>query len=421
VADGGRERLVTLFLCGDVMTGRGVDQILPHPGDPELHEPYVRDARDYVRLAERVNGPIPKPVEFGWPWGDALDVLDEAAPDLRVVNLETSVTGRGEPDADKRLHYRMRPENLPCLTVARPDVCVLANNHVLDYGPVGLVDTLDALSGARVARVGAGRTEDEAQRPAVVPVTERAAPPTGAPVADPAVALAIEPAEASVIQPADASVIEPAGMPADAPVEAERRVVVVSAGCESSGIPRGWAARANQPGVDLLPDLTEATACAIAARARGVARPGDVVVVSLHWGSNWGYQVPEEHVRFAHALVDGGVDVVHGHSSHHPRPVEVYRDKMVLYGCGDLINDYEGISGYESYRDELRLLYLATVRPATGALVGLRMVPLRSRRLRLRRAGRADAEHLRRVLDRISRPFGTRIGLVSGEMLDITN
>ena len=80
------------FLCGDVMTGRGVDQILPHPGDPRLREPVVRDARDYVALAERMNGPISRPVEITWPWGDALEVLDDCAPDARVVNLETSIT-----------------------------------------------------------------------------------------------------------------------------------------------------------------------------------------------------------------------------------------------------------------------------------------------------------------------------------------
>src|SRR5919108_6014066 len=83
---------LSLCLCGDVMLGRGVDQVLPHPGDPALREGYVRDARDYVALAEAANGPVPRPVGFDWPWGDALDVLAEAAPDVRVVNLETSVT-----------------------------------------------------------------------------------------------------------------------------------------------------------------------------------------------------------------------------------------------------------------------------------------------------------------------------------------
>ena len=53
--------LVTLVACGDVMPGRGVDQVLPHPGDPELREDYASDANAYIRLAERANGPIPRP------------------------------------------------------------------------------------------------------------------------------------------------------------------------------------------------------------------------------------------------------------------------------------------------------------------------------------------------------------------------
>src|SRR5713101_5847671 len=73
------------------MTGRGVDQVLPHPGDPELRERYAADARAYVRLAERAHGPIPRPAGFAWPWGDALPVLEDVAPDVRVINLETSI------------------------------------------------------------------------------------------------------------------------------------------------------------------------------------------------------------------------------------------------------------------------------------------------------------------------------------------
>src|SRR4051812_14878763 len=121
-----RGDLVTLFLCGDVMLGRGVDQILPHPGDPALLETYIRDARAYAELAEEAHGAIPRPVGFAWPWGEALAVLDEAAPDARVVNLETSVTRSDDFAPGKGVHYRMDPANLPCLTAARPDVCVLA-------------------------------------------------------------------------------------------------------------------------------------------------------------------------------------------------------------------------------------------------------------------------------------------------------
>jgi poly-gamma-glutamate synthesis protein (capsule biosynthesis protein) len=135
--------VVTVFACGDVMPGRGVDQILPHPGDPELREPYVRDARAYVDLAEDAHGPIPRPVSFGWPWGDALRVLEEIAPDVRVINLETSITASRGFAPGKAICYRMSPGNVPCVAAARPDVCALANNHVLDFGRRGLLDTLD--------------------------------------------------------------------------------------------------------------------------------------------------------------------------------------------------------------------------------------------------------------------------------------
>lgn len=350
---------LTLFLCGDVMTGRGVDQILPHPGDPALWEPAVTDARNYVRLAERANGPIPAPVDYAWPWGDALTVLDDVAPDARILNLETAVTAHGAFAPGKAVHYRMHPDNLGCLTVARPDVCVLANNHILDYGPTGLADTLRALTAAGIQPVGAGHNADKAKQPAVLGLTEN------------------------------------------------RQIVIAAAAMTSSGVPRRWAATATRPGV-IVADCSQRGADELAERVVALKRAGDVGVVSLHWGSNWGYAVELDQVRFAHRLIDAGVDVVHGHSSHHPRPVEVYRGKLILYGCGDTINDYEGIGGYEQYRDELRVLYFATIEPGSGALVALHTVPMRARRMRLQRASPEDAEWLRRTLEDASRRFGTR-------------
>jgi poly-gamma-glutamate capsule biosynthesis protein CapA/YwtB (metallophosphatase superfamily) len=364
-------RLVTLFLCGDVMLGRGVDQILPHPGDPQLREPRADDARAYVRVAERVNGPIPRPAGFSWPWGDALPVLDEMAPDVRVINLETTVTRSASFAPGKAVHYRMSPDNLPCVAVIRPDACALANNHVLDFGPDGLAETLDALAGAGLRAVGAGRDAAQARQPAAVPL--------------------------------------PAG----------RRTLIFSCGTASSGIPRGWAATASQPGVDLLPGLGDAAADELIARVGAATQPGDIAVVSIHWGSNWGYDVDRDQARFARRLIDGGVDLIHGHSSHHPRPVQVYRGKLILYGCGDCIDDYEGISGYEEYRDDLRLLYFASLVPDTGKLAALRMVPMQARKMRLHHAGRADSQWLAMILDRISRPNGSFIGLEPGGTLNL--
>jgi len=149
------EHLVTLFLCGDVMTGRGIDQILPHPNAPGLHEPSMTSAREYVRLAEATSGPIARPVDFTSIWGDALAELARRRPDVRIINLETAIT-KSDTWMPKGINYRMHPDNMPCLTAARIDCCVLANNHALDYGAPGLRETLDALAG-QVATVGRPR------------------------------------------------------------------------------------------------------------------------------------------------------------------------------------------------------------------------------------------------------------------------
>jgi hypothetical protein len=96
-------------------------------------------------------------------------------------------------------------------------------------------------------------------------------------------------------------------------------------------------------------------------------------------------------------------------ASHHPRPVEVYRGKLVLYGCGDCIDDYEGISGHEQFRDDLRLLYFASLAPDTGALESLRMVPMQARRMRLGHASTTDSQWLAATLNRVSHRFGSRL------------
>jgi poly-gamma-glutamate synthesis protein (capsule biosynthesis protein) len=193
---------------------------------------------------------------------------------------------------------------------------------------------------------------------------------------------------------------------------------VLAFGHESSGVPRSWSASGDRPGVAVLPDLSERTAAAVGAHVTREKEQGAIVVVSLHWGSNWGYAVPHEQVRFAHRIVDAGADIVHGHSSHHPRPVEVYRGRLVVYGCGDFINDYEGIRGYERYRGELRLLYRLSLRP-DGRLVAVDLVPFRSRRLRLGRAGTDDVRWLESVLDRESRSAAVHVRRTADDRLQL--
>jgi poly-gamma-glutamate synthesis protein (capsule biosynthesis protein) len=195
-------------------------------------------------------------------------------------------------------------------------------------------------------------------------------------------------------------------------------VAVFSLGSETSGIPRAWAAAATTPGINLLPDLSPHTARAIAGAVGAVRQPRTIVVVSLHWGENWGYRIPPSQQAFARMLIDeAGVDVVHGHSSHHPKGIEIYRDRPIFYGCGDFLTDYEGIGGHDDFRGQLGLMYFHTLDVLTGRLVRLAMTPTRVERFRVTRASPEEAEWLRDLLARESRQFGTRVSLTEDHAL----
>jgi poly-gamma-glutamate synthesis protein (capsule biosynthesis protein) len=104
-----------------------------------------------------VNGRIPRAVKFSYVWGAALQELTPAQPDVRIINLETSITRRGA-FVPKGINYRMSPENAVCLVSADIDCCVLANNHIFDWGLAGLVDTLESLERLRSSQREPGLT-----------------------------------------------------------------------------------------------------------------------------------------------------------------------------------------------------------------------------------------------------------------------
>ena len=167
--------------------------------------------------------------------------------------------------------------------------------------------------------------------------------------------------------------------PAIFKVEGKGRVILFALCADSSGVPAAWAAAENRPGVNLIRNLSGETIQGLAEDFRQVKQAGDILVVSIHWGGNWGYEVP--------------------------------RGKLILYGCGDFINDYEGIGGYKEFRDDLVLMYFPSVDAATGKLINLQMMPLEIKRFRLRRAARTDAGWLRDTLNRQSRAFGCQVVL----------
>ena len=243
---------------------------------------------------------------------------------------------------------------------------------MLDWGQQGLRDTLAWLAEAGISVAGAGLDEAAARAPAVLAAGARG------------------------------------------------RLLVFGVALASSGVPAGWSAAAGRPGVRFLPEASPEHAAEMLDDIEAFRRDGDRVVVSVHWGGNWGFTVAPEHVAFAHALVDSGlVDVIHGHSSHHPMGIEVYRGRPILYGCGDLLNDYEGIAGHERYRGDLSLLYWLTLDAGSGEMQRLEMTPLRIRRLRLERLRGKDVGWLAETLTEAGRALGSRVIVTEDELLRV--
>lgn len=353
--------LITLFLCGDVMTGRGIDQALPYPVDPRIYEPYVKNARGYLELAERENGPVPDPVDLTYIWGDVLPEFDKRQPDAKIINLETSITTSDDYWKGKGINYRMSPKNARTLSVAGIDLCALANNHVLDWGVNGLQETLRTMDKLGIKYTGAGKNESEAKKPASLNFNGN-------------------------------------------------KITVLAVGMTSSGIPSSWQAQENRAGIFLLPSRIGKAVKAVKEHVGQFKNENNIIIISVHWGKNWGYDVLDPDVQLAHRLIDeAGVDIVHGHSSHHVKGIEVYRSKLILYGCGDFLNDYEGITGKEEFRDDLTLMYFPEIDPETGRLIKLTMTPMQIKNLRLNYATEQDAKWLERTLSREGEKFGTDV------------
>ena len=261
---------ITLFLCGDVMLGRGIDQIMHCPSDPTLYELYVTSALGYVELAEKAHGPIPRDCPFDYVWGDALGDLDAARPAARIINLETSITTSMSP-VPKGINYKMHPGNVPCLKAGRVDCCVLANNHVLDWGQAGLLETLSILRARRHCRwPGQG-----------------------------------------LISPRPRN-------PPRSRWQRVHRLLVFGLGSTTSGIPRDWAARQDRPAYGCFPIFRRRSRVGLPSTFSRMRKAGDLIVVSIHWGSNWGYEVPQEQRSFAHALIDAGACDLHPRSLFSP-------------------------------------------------------------------------------------------------------
>ena len=364
---------ITVFLVGDVMLGRGIDQILKYSCDPVLYEGSGIDANGYVTLAVRENGPLPDKSERGvsYVWGDALNILQHYKPDVRIINLETAVTLSKKP-WPKGINYRMHPKNIDVIQTAEIDCCVLSNNHVLDWDYEGLAETLATLKGANIAYSGAGHNSTEAEAPAIFEIAGKG------------------------------------------------RLLVFAGGHDSSGVPDAWKAKESKPGINVL-DIhkVDKSVEKLKEQVKKVKSDGDVVMLSIHWGGNWGWEIDDNHRNFAHAAIDkAGIDLIHGHSSHHIKGIEIYKGKLIIYGCGDFLDDYEGITGQgcDAYRDDLSFMYFPQIATSNGKLMVLRMVPTRIKHMRIHKADEKEIQWLMQTMHRECGKLGTWIKRVKDEL-----
>ena len=288
-----------------------------------------------------------------YPWGDTLTLLRSA--DALVVNLECVIADRGEPWPGKIFTFRSDLKNVAVLAAARVTAVSLANNHSLDYGPDALRDCIATLVRHGIRPAGAGASLDAARRPA----------------------------------------------------ECKARGTRVACVAFTDNEPE-WAA-GSAPGVHYVPvDPRDRRFDRLLTLIKETRRTADLVIVSAHWGANWGYIPPGEHVTAAHLFADAGADVVFGHSPHVVRGVEIYRGRPILYSCGNYVDDY---AVDEIERNDESFIFCLDY--ADGALQRLLLVPTMIEDFQARLTQGRGAKRIVRRMQTLCAGLGTEAGSVS--------
>jgi poly-gamma-glutamate synthesis protein (capsule biosynthesis protein) len=301
-----------------------------------------------VMLGRLVNRALQtRPPEY--PWGDVLPVL--RSTDGVVCNLECVLSDRGAPWPGKLFTFRSDARNVRVLQAGGVRAVSLANNHVLDFGDEALADCLRVLDAAGIARAGAGRHAEEAQRPARW--------------------------SCGGLQ---------VGLVAFTDNEPE------------------WEATADRPGVFYAPvDPDDPRFRRVVDLTADLSREVDVVVVSAHWGPNWGRRPLPEHREAARRLARAGARVVWGHSAHIVRGVEFVEGCVVMYSCGDFVDDY---AVDEVERNDWSFAFLLEWR---NGRVEVELVPTVIRHFRAERAQGWEREALLQRMRQLCEELGTSV------------
>ncbi|WP_052888751.1 CapA family protein [Thermogemmatispora carboxidivorans] len=302
-----------------------------------------------VMLGRLVNQVLQQ-VDVTYPWGNTLELLLQA--DTRICNLECVLADIGSPWSltPKVFHFRADACKVAVLQAARIETVSLANNHTLDFGYEALLQMLSVLRRAGLHFAGAGSNRLEARQPALWEAAGR---------------------KLGLLALTDN---EPA-----------------------------WEAGPERAGIWYMPmTMSDSRALELRAVLKAVRAQVDWLIVSLHWGGNWGYTPPAEHRAFAHALIDAGADIVYGHSSHVVRGIEIYRGRPVLYSCGDFVDDY-AVDQHE--RNDLSFIF--SIEVSGSQLTRLQLYPTVIRAFQARRAYGSDREEIVATMLRLCTLLGT--------------
>lgn len=282
-------------------------------------------------------------------WGDAREIIQEC--DLAICNLECVIADSGSPwhETSKAFHFRSHAKNVNVLTCAGIDAVTLANNHSLDFGDTALSEMLSGLSDAHIRHAGAGKSAEEASRE-----------------------------------------------------------VILRAGSTNVGLlsftdgMSEWAAIDGHAGVYYVPpDPSSPHWQVLLEKVKQAKARSDFLIVSPHWGPNWGYDVRTIYLTWAHSLIEAGADMIFGHSGHVPRGIEIYKHSPIIYSAGDFIDDY-AISDEEPNNEGfVYVLELDESDPVT-----LRLHPTIIKNYQAQLAG-SRAPRIAHELLRLSEEFGT--------------
>jgi poly-gamma-glutamate synthesis protein (capsule biosynthesis protein) len=287
-AHSGRDRAAKRRPAAAATTTTPVGQPAPGASGQPVTFAFAGDVHFVDQLADKVNA---NPTQVLAPIAPVL-----SGADFAMVNLETAITDRGEPVAGKNFHFRSPAASFTALKAAGVDAVNMANNHALDYGPVGMQDTFDAIASSKLPVVGIGHNASEAYKPYRTVVKGERIAVFGA-----------------------LDWLEPELIPA-------------------------WSATETQPGVAFSIDRTR-----LVAEVSAVRPEVDTLVVFLHWGTEETHCASGEQEELAQALLGAGADIVVGSHAHRVFGAGHVGTSLVAYGLGNFVywreDDESGRSG----------------------------------------------------------------------------